>query len=159
MSFEEEEEPPTALFRTPPWYLSLSGNMWVVPTFFVWVNCCKGEDGFVSTGRCLDPNLVWLYLSSLGELKQFEWEERKGERGNSELLDVTLLLFVDDESRDDDENLRPMVEAYFELSPTAHFLSSCSTLLMSVILFEISVRKTREGKSVLKIWFFAPVLG
>jgi hypothetical protein len=76
---------------------------------------------------------------------------RKGERGNSELLDVTLLLFVDDESRDDDENLRPTVEAYFELSPTAHFLSRCSTLLMSVILFVISVRKTREEKSVLKI--------
>ena len=158
MSFEEEEEPSTVSFRTPPWRLGLSGNMWVVPTFFVWVNCCKGEDGFVSRGRWLDPNLVWLYPSSVEELKRFKREVRKGERGNSELLDDTLLLFVDDESRDDDENLRPMVEAYFELSRTAHFLSSCSTLLMSVILFVISVRKTREEKSVIKIWFYAPVL-
>jgi len=92
-----------------------------------------------------------LYPSSVEELKRFKREVRKGERGNSELLDDTLLLFVDDESRDDDENLRPMVEAYFELSRTAHFLSSCSTLLMSVILFVISVRKTREEKSVIKI--------
>jgi hypothetical protein len=71
---------------------------------------------------------------------------RKGERGNSELLDVTLLLFVEDESKDDDENLRPMVEAHFELSPTVPFLSRCTTLLMSVILFVISVRKTRKVK-------------
>jgi len=151
-SVEEEEEPSTVSFRMPPWLLTLSGKMWVVPTFFLWVNCCRGEDGFVTTGRCVDPNLVWLYPSSLDELKQFEWEARKGERGNSELLDVTLLLFVDDEGRDDDENLRPMVEVYFKLSPTAHFLSRSSTLLMSVILFVISVRKTREDKSVLKFW-------
>lgn len=153
MSFEDEEKPSTVSFRTLPCLLGLSGNMWVVPTFFVWVNCCKGEDGFVSTGRWLDPNLFWLYPSSLEELKQFEREARKGERGNSELLDVTLLLFVGDDSRDDDENLRPMVEAYFELSPTAHFLSRCSTLLMSVILFVISVRKTTEEKSVVQISF------
>jgi len=151
MSFEEEVEPSTVSFRTPPRRLRLSGNMFVVPTFFVRVNCCRGEDGFLSTGRWVDPNLVWLYSSSLDGLKQFEWEARKGERGNSELLDVTLLLFVDDDCRDEDENLRPMVEAYFELSPAAHFLSRCSTLLMSVILFVISVRKTRKEKSVLRI--------
>jgi hypothetical protein len=150
---EEEEEPSTLSFRTPPLLLRLSGKMWVVPTFFVWVNCCKGEDWSVSTGCCVDPNLVWLYPSSLDELKQFGWEARKGERGNSELLDVTLLLFVDDDSRDEDENLRPVEEAYFGLSLTAHFLSCCSTLLISVILFVISVKKIRTEKSVLNIRF------
>ena len=99
-----------------------------------------------------------MYPLSLDELEQFELEVRKGEQGNSELLDVTLLLFVDDESTDDDENLRPVVEAYFKLSPTAHFLSRCTTLLMSVILFVISVGKTRKEKISSRDFIFALVL-
>jgi hypothetical protein len=80
----------------------------------------------------------------------------KCEEEESDLVDnVRLLLAAEDESRDDDESLRPILEAFFELSLTgitAYFLSRSKMLFMSVIFFVISVWETKI-KSVLMIFF------
>jgi hypothetical protein len=62
--------------------------------------------------------------------------------------DAGLLLLAEDESENDDESLCPVLEAWFELSLTAYFLSRSRTLFMLVIFFVISVDETKT-KSVL----------
>jgi hypothetical protein len=70
---------------------------------------------------------------------EFDLDMRWGEDGNSDLMGVRLLLCAEDGRRDDDESLRPILEAYFELSPTAYFFSCSRTLFIVVIFFVISV--------------------
>lgn len=149
----EEEEPSALQFLSPPKFFGLSGKMWVVPTFFVRVNFCKAEALSLWTGGfCVDPTLVWPFPWSADKITEFDWDMRKGEEGNSDFTDARLLLCAEDGRRGDDESLHPVLEAYFELSPTAHFLSRSRTLFMFVIFFVISVQETKT-KSTIMIWF------
>jgi hypothetical protein len=73
---------------------------------------------------------------------EFDRDMRKGDEGNSDLLDVRLLLCEEEGRREDDDSRRPILEAYFELSPTAYFLSCSRTLFILVIFFVKSVWET-----------------
>lgn len=87
----------------------------------------------------MDPTLVRLFPWSADDIMEFDRDTRKGEEGNSDLIDVRLLLCAEDGRRDEDESLHPILEAYFELSPTAYFLSCSRTLFTFMIFFVISV--------------------
>lgn len=69
---------------------------------------------------------------------------REVKEDDSDLVDeVRLLLLTEDDSRDDDESLHPILEAWFELSLTEYFLSCSRMLFIPLIFFVISVWETK----------------
>lgn len=147
-----EEELVTLPSLTFPKFFWLSGKIWVIPTFFVWVNFCNVDEWSLSTRLRGNPTLIWVFPWSFDDAMKFEWHVTEFEEKDSDLVDdVRLLLLAEDESREDDDgSLHPILEAWFELSLTAHFLSRSRTLFMLLIFFVISVLE-KKIKSVLRI--------